>query len=130
MLEINNRRILIDTDILIDHLRGSKNISAIIGNSAGNTSFISVISLAEIYSFLFAQEYQLMDELLNMIIVIDVDTLIAKTAGKYRMEHIRSHQLTVPDALIAATAKINRAALVTKNTRHFPMDDITKIRPY
>ncbi len=130
MLEINNRRILIDTDILIDHLRGSKNISAIIGNSAGNTSFISVISLAEIYSFLFAQEYQLMDELLNMIIVIDVDTLIAKTAGKYRMEYIRSHQLTVPDALIAATAKINRAALVTKNTRHFPMDDITKIRPY
>jgi predicted nucleic acid-binding protein len=128
--EINNQRILIDTDILIDHLRGSKNIAAIISSSSGNTPFISVISIAEIYSFLFIQEYQIMDELLNMITVIDVDTLIAKTAGKYRMEYIKSYQLTVPDALIAATAKINRAALVTKNTRHFPMDDIIKIRPY
>ena len=130
MKEINNQRILIDTDILIDHLRGSKNIAAIISSSSGNTPFISVISIAEIYSFLFIQEYQIMDELLNMITVIDVDTLIAKTAGKYRMEYIKSYQLTVPDALIAATAKINRAALVTKNTRHFPMDDIIKIRPY
>jgi len=128
--EINNQRILIDTDILIDHLRGSKNIAAIINSSSGNTPFISVISLAEIYSFLFIQEYQIMDELLNMITIINVDDIIAKTAGKYRMEYIKSCHLTVPDALIAATAKINRAALVTKNTRHFPMDDIIKIRPY
>jgi predicted nucleic acid-binding protein len=128
--EINNQRILVDTDILIDHLRGSINISKLIDSSSGNTSFISVISIAEIYSFLFVQEYQAVDELLNMMTVINIDSLIAKTAGKYRMAYIKSHMLTVPDALIAATAKINRAALITKNIRHFPMDDITKIRPY
>lgn len=130
MKEINNQRILVDTDILIDHLRGSINISKLIDSSSGNTSFISVISIAEIYSFLFVQEYQAVDELLNMMTVINIDSLIAKTAGKYRMAYIKSHMLTVPDALIAATAKINRAALITKNIRHFPMDDITKIRPY
>jgi predicted nucleic acid-binding protein len=128
--EINNQRILVDTDILIDHLRGSINISNLIDSSSGNTPFISVISIAEIYSFLFAQEYQAVDELINMMTVINIDSLIAKTAGKYRMTYIKSHMLTVPDALIAATAKINRAALITKNMRHFPMDDITKIRPY
>jgi predicted nucleic acid-binding protein len=128
--EINNQRILVDTDILIDHLRGSTNISNLIDSSSGNTSFISVISIAEIYSFLFIQEYQAVDELLNMMTVINIDSLIAKTAGKYRMAYIKSYMLAVPDALIAATAKINRAALITKNIRHFPMDDITKIRPY
>ena len=130
MKEINNQRILFDTDILIDHLRGSTNISNLVDSSSGNTPFISVISIAEIYSFLFAHEYQSVDELLNMMTVINIDSLIAKTAGKYRMAYIKSHILTVPDALIAATAKINRAALITKNIRHFPMDDIKKIRPY
>ncbi|MBM3701137.1 MAG: type II toxin-antitoxin system VapC family toxin [Actinobacteria bacterium] len=57
-------------------------------------------------------------------------TFVAKTAKKYRMTIIKSHMLTVPDALIAATAKIKIAALITKNIRHFPMDDIIKIRPY
>ena len=130
MKEINNQRILVDTDILIDHLRGDTNISDIIASSSGNTPFISVISIAEIYSFLFAQEYQVMDELLNMMTVINIDAVIAKTAGKYRMAYIKSHMLTVPDALIAATAKTKIAVLITKNIRHFPMDDIMKIRPY
>jgi len=35
-----------------------------------------------------------------------------------------------PDAIIAASAKIINTALVTKNLKHFPMEDIVKIRPY
>jgi len=38
--------------------------------------------------------------------------------------------LRVTYVLIAATAKIKIATLITKNIRHFPMDDIIKIRPY
>jgi len=126
---INNQKYLIDTDILIDHLRGKTNISSIVGNFTDNICYVSVISVAEIYSFLFTQEYQAVDELLKIMTVINIDALMAKTAGQYRMIYYKSHNLTIPDALIAATAKINGAALITRNIRHFPMDDIKKICP-
>ena len=129
MKHINNKKYLIDTDILIEHLRGKINISSIVGNFSNNIYYISVISIAEIYSFLFTQEYQAVDELIRIMTVINIDSLVSKTAGKYRMLYYKSHNLTIPDALIAATAKINGLALITRNIRHFPMDDIIKISP-
>jgi len=45
--------------------------------------------------------------------------LIAKLAGKYKMIFYKSHNLSIPDALIAASAKISNAILVAKNIKHF-----------
>ena len=50
--------------------------------------------------------------------------------NSYRMNYYKSQQLTIPDAIIAASSKINNALLLTKNLKHFPMEDIEKIRPY
>ena len=62
--------------------------------------------------------------------IINVDPIIAKLAGSYRIEYLKSHQLSIPDAIIAASAKIKGAILITKNLKHFPMEDIDKKRPY
>lgn len=129
MEEITNNKILIDTDIIIDHLRGIENFLDIIKDNT-YVSFISAISVAEIYSFLYPHEYEIVKKLLEEMIVVNVDSNIAKFAGSYRMKYLKSHSLSIADALIASSAKFNNAALITKNIRHFPMEDIKKIKPY
>ena len=56
--------------------------------------------------------------------------IISKLAGNYRMIFYKSHSLKIPDAAMAAIAKFTNTILVTKNLKHFPMDDIQKIKPY
>ncbi|MBC7334052.1 MAG: type II toxin-antitoxin system VapC family toxin [Actinobacteria bacterium] len=130
MIEIKNSNVLIDTDIIIDHLRGIGNFSSIVDNTSNNECYISVISIAEVYSNLFPHEYEIMEMLLSELKIVNIDPIIAKLAGNYRMKFYKSHGLRLPDAIIAATAKINDAILVTKNVKHYPMEDIQKITPY
>ena len=130
MKEIKNSRILLDSDILIDHLRGFKYLEDLTSNSSGNTSLISAVSIAEIYSLLYFNEIERVEKLISTFKVVDIDSVIAKLAGKYRMIFHKSHNLSIPDALIAASVKISNAILVTKNIKHFPMTDIDIIKPY
>ena len=130
MKEIKNSRILLDSDIIIDHLRGFKYLEDLTSNSSGNTSLISAVSIAEIYSILYFNEIERIEKLISTFKVVDIDSVIAKLAGKYRMIFYKSHNLLIPDALIAASAKISNAILVTKNIKHFPMADIDIIKPY
>jgi predicted nucleic acid-binding protein len=39
----------------------------------------------------------------------------------YRRDYGKSHGVGLADALIAATAELNQATLVTLNQKHFPM---------
>jgi predicted nucleic acid-binding protein len=128
--EIKNSRIIIDSDIIIDHLRGFEYLENITINSLSNTIMISTISIAEIYSLLYFNEIEKVEKLISTFKVINVDSVIAKLAGKYRMIYYKSHNLLIPDAIIAASAKICNAILVTKNKKHFPMTDIDIIKPY
>ena len=130
MKEIKNSRILLDSDIIIDHLRGFKYLEDLTSNSSRNTSLISAVSIAEIYSILYFNEIERIEKLISTFKVLDIDSVIAKLAGKYRMIFYKSHNLLIPDALIAASAKISNAILVTKNIKHFPMTDIDIIKPY
>ena len=130
MKEIKNSRILLDSDIIIDHLRGFKYLEDLTSNSSRNTSLISAVSIAEIYSILYFNEIERIEKLISTFKVVDIDSVIAKLAGKYRMIFYKSHNLLIPDALIAASAKISNTILVTKNIKHFPMTDIDIIKPY
>jgi predicted nucleic acid-binding protein len=128
--EIKNSRIILDSDIIIDHLRGFKYLDNLTGQLFGNTSLISAVSIAEIYSLLYFNEIEKVEKLISTFKIVVIDSVIAKVAGKYRMIFHKSHNLLIPDALIAASAKISNAILVTKNIKHFPMTDIEIIKPY
>ena len=130
MKEIINSKLLLDSDIIIDHLRDIGNFGDLVSDSTNNTCYVSVISITEIYSLLFFNEYETVERLISELKIANVDSIIARMAGSYRMNFFKSHSLTIPDAIIAATAKITNTVLVTKNLKHFPMDDIEKIRPY
>ncbi len=53
--------------------------------------------------------------------MISVDPEIAERGGLLLRQYNKSHGTGFADAIIAATAEIERATLVTLNSKHFPM---------
>jgi predicted nucleic acid-binding protein len=102
-------RVLLDTDVLIDHLNGSRPISPKFDGSG-----YSSISRAELYSWSKADE-SVIDELLDQFEELPVDRAVAEEAGRIR----RIKKVRMPDALIAATAITWKAPLFTRNRRDF-----------
>lgn len=122
---------LIDTDILIWVLRGNKKYEDFLQNLKDKTSLsISTITIAEIYKNIYPSEIVKTDNLLNEFLTLDVTTPIAKQAGFYWQQYAKQlRNLSLTDCLIAATANANEATLVSLNTKHFPMKDITLLNP-
>lgn len=102
-------RLLVDTDILFDHLRGAHRFDP----GAAEIS-VSVVTRAELYAGRAAEE-SVVDQLLATLQEIDIDRPIAERAGRLR----RTTNLPVPDALIAATALEHGLTLLTRNARPF-----------
>jgi predicted nucleic acid-binding protein len=123
---------LIDTDVLIDHLRGEKRALSFLKQIGGEGSVVSysVIGKAEIYSGIQPEEEDAVSRLFRGMREIPVDGEVAETAGRYRKVFYASHGVLLPDALVAASAKKIGATLVTLNKKHFPMDDIVVRVPY
>lgn len=123
---------LIDTNILIWILRGKENYLKWFEKiSFKSTTSISVISVGEIYQNILTIEFEKTEELLDKFKIFHVTLPIAKKAGLYWQFHIKKYkELSLPDCLIAATAKQYNLKLVTLNTKHFPMDDIEVLKPF
>lgn len=123
---------LIDTDILVDHLRGSKKATEALHllYMEGEPLFSSVICEAEIFANIRGNERETAESVFRYIKSLPVDSQIARQAGSYRQRFRKSHQVQIPDALIAATAKLNQAKLVTRNKKHYPMPDVKLKTPY
>jgi predicted nucleic acid-binding protein len=101
--------ILLDTDILIDHLRGHRRLD--LANPAWT---ISAVTRCELFSGRNADEMRL-SRVLDGLDELPVDRAIAQAAGRIR----RAGQLHVADALIAATALEHGMPIMTRNRRHF-----------
>jgi hypothetical protein len=121
------QEIVIDTDVLINCLRGNIDALNLLKELAQtNVLSCSAITVAEIYAGMKERERQKTELLLNSLSIISVDKKIAEHAGIYRRE-TKSHSLELDDCLIAATCLVKKAVLVTKNIKHYPMNDIKKI---
>ncbi|MBI3813073.1 MAG: type II toxin-antitoxin system VapC family toxin [Nitrospinae bacterium] len=123
---------LIDSDILIDHLRKEKNALRFLQTEIENNSllFISVISRVEIYAGIRKGEEDIVKSLFKMLTPVDVNVMIADKAGEYLQKFSKSHTLNIGDSLIAATAREMKLRLITRNVKYFPMKDIEILKPY
>jgi predicted nucleic acid-binding protein len=114
-------RLLIDTDVLIDYLRGQAQAVAYLEGRA-ETLLVSAITVAELFAGVReGKERTSLSAFLSAFEVVAVDAVIAERGGLFRRDYGRSHSTGLADALIAATAEHVRAHLVTLNRRHFPM---------
>ena len=113
--------IVIDTDITIDFLRGEKRAIALFKSKSEFISF-SAITVAEIYSGIRTnKEEREIERLFSIFPVITTTHDIACLAGKLVKQYRLSHNVEIPDAIIAATCLISDAELNTLNIKHYPM---------
>jgi predicted nucleic acid-binding protein len=119
-------QIVVDTDVLILHLRGNISVRAMLREAAKDSLLCcSAITIGEIHAGMRDEEREKTEKLLNSLAVINVDRKIAALAGDYRRT-IKSHQLELDDCLIAATCVINHATLITVNIKHYPINGLEK----
>ncbi len=115
--------ILVDSDVLIAHLRGYAPARdwLIQIRSVGPVA-ISAVSVAEVAGGMRSAERQAVWRLLSAFCVEAATEAVGRRAGELMRRYRRSHHgIGLGDYLIAATAEVNGLDLATLNTRHFPM---------
>jgi predicted nucleic acid-binding protein len=114
---------LLDTCVIVDYLRDRPEAVDFIRH-AGPRPSVSAVTVAEVLAGArSATEQRRIEGLLGQLVVHSVDLEVARLGGAYRRSYGQSHGVLIPDALIAATAQVHGARLVTRNARHFPMLD-------
>ncbi|KKQ90246.1 MAG: hypothetical protein UT11_C0010G0008 [Berkelbacteria bacterium GW2011_GWA2_38_9] len=113
---------LLDTDILINHLRKYQKIEAVIEDldlpQNPKLYHISVITKIEVLSGKSMSDAKIKKEaklLLAQFKLLQINSSVTELAGQLR----REHRLTIADAIIAATAISKDLILLSCNTKHF-----------
>lgn len=110
-----------DTDVLIDYLRGREEAVKYIESYRGPLK-TSAVTLAELYAGVRdGQERTDLEAFLTAFEIVPLQTEAAVLGGLFRRDCGKSHNVSLPDSLIAATAVHTGAVLVTQNKKHFPM---------
>lgn len=91
----------------------------------GDVPATTAINVEEIVRGLRPAETEAARGLFTGLVVLPVDGRAAWRAGAWRRDHAaRGVTLRQADCLIAATAMVHEATLVTGNPRDFPMDGV------
>ena len=123
------KSLLLDTDVLIDYLRGRTEAVQYIDNLT-QPLFVSTMTVAELYAGVReGKERGQLESFLLAFDIVPIDRKIAERGGLFRRDYGKSHGTGLANAIIAATAQSVPATLVSLNKKHFPMLK-TVIVPY
>jgi predicted nucleic acid-binding protein len=115
---------LLDTSVAIDHLRGSRPAVDLLDALVEAEEFplASEVVRFELLAGVRDQEADALEQFFSAISWVPVGEEVARVAGFLAQRHRRSHSgIDDADYLIAATALLLEADLLTTNVRHFPM---------
>lgn len=114
---------LVDSDVLIAHLRGlGAARDWLLGARKARPLAISVVSVAELVGGMRSVERREVWRLLSSFRAEPATEIIARRAGELMRRYRCSHTgIGLGDYLIAATADVKGLQLATLNVRHFPM---------
>lgn len=119
-----SKPILVDTDVLIDFLRGHEQAVSFV-NLESDRIILSSIVVAELYAGVRGgecdAEQTTLEGFLSLFRVVHVTAAIARLGGLYKRDYGKSHGISLADAVVAATASLESADLKTLNVRHYPM---------
>lgn len=112
---------IIDTDVIIDYLRGQKDAVDFLETHVENTH-LSAISVAELHQGAReGKERRQLDAMLEAFTLLPIDSEIATAAGLLRRDYQNKFGCGLADCIIAATALHHELPLVTLNEKHFGM---------
>lgn len=113
--------LLVDTDVLIDFLRGNDKAISLIDEFSPRI-ILSPIVIAELYAGVKgANELTVLDNFVSLFRIVSIDSKIARAGGLYKRDFGKSHGVGLADAILAATAEKENAELMTLNVKHYPM---------
>ena len=115
---------LLDTTIAVDHLRGDDRAALLLERLAdeGEPLLASELSRFELLAGMRPEELETTERFMDALTWVPVNEEIARLAGSMAAEYRRSHSgIDAIDYVIAATATVTGADLLTTNVRHFPM---------
>lgn len=117
--------ILVDSDVLIAHLRGQEVARSWLEQARKRDLLaISVVTIVEITGGMRTTERREVWRLLASLHTESVTPRVGQRAGEFMRRYRRSHAtISLGDYLIAATADVEGMTLATLNVRHFPMFD-------
>ena len=115
------RPCLLDTDVVIDFLRGHPKAGAAFEELPEDCA-VSAVTVAELHvGVREGAERVALESLLATLTVVDLDAALAAEGGLLRRDWGKSHGVGLNDALIAATAVHTGRVLWTLNDKHYPM---------
>jgi len=118
-------RLVLDTSVLIDHLRGRPRAATTLipdAISRGDELCSSYVVRAEVLAGMRAGEEDATRDLLRLISWHEVDESASEAAGALGRRYLASHPgIEVADLIVAALAQHLDAELKTTNLKHFPM---------
>jgi len=113
--------VILDTTVLIDHLRGSSPADAYLSSLAERPA-CSEVTRVEVITGLRSAETRRAEALFSLIEWIPLDESIARRAGELGRRFRASHPgIDAADLTVAGTAQHLGAMLATANVKHFPM---------
>ena len=115
---------LVDTTVAVDHLRGVPAATDLLAGliSGGETLVASEVTRFELLAGARKAELEALEAFFAALAWAPIDEEISRTAGTLAQRLRRRHSgIDDADYLIAATAMVLEADLLTTNVRHFPM---------
>ena len=113
--------VLIDTDIMVDYLRGHPKAVSLVQGCSGRIILPSIVA-AELYAGVKGEdELTVLDRFVGLFRIVPVSGDIARAGGLFSRDYTKSHGVGLADAIVAATAVAENADLKTLNVKHYPM---------
>jgi predicted nucleic acid-binding protein len=115
---------LLDTTVAVDHLRGDQAAVDLLRDLVEHDETLAASEVVrfELVAGVREQEFPALEQFFSAVTWIAVGEDVARAAGELAREHRRAHRgIDDADYLIAATALVLEADLLTTNVRHFPM---------
>ena len=129
---MERERLLIDTSVLIDHLRRSQKEKTPFYQVALHHDYaISSITEFEFSVGSTPRNHSFVEALLAELLVLPFDLSCAQVAAKiYRDLKAENQLVSLPDIFIAATAIAHDLQLLTLNLKHFERIENLKLYKY
>ncbi len=115
---------LVDTTVAIDHLRGEENAVDLLRSLIDEDEIVAASEVVrfELLAGVRDDEIEALEQFVSALSWTNVDESVARTAGSLAREHRNAYSgIDDVDYLIAASAIVLDAELLTTNVRHFPM---------